>query len=56
MDNEADIAVGVDRVDQERRIGQQILVVGPIAKNGDGQLVVAALPFVAVIGERRMLN
>jgi hypothetical protein len=55
VNDETDLVVRIDRVDQKRRVGQQILIVGPVAKNSDDHLVVAVV-VVAIPGRRAMLD
>src|SRR6266576_1523097 len=49
MDHEADVRIGIDRIDQDRRVFEQKLVrrrdggirIGPVAEHSDGNLIVA---------------
>src|SRR5712671_6962768 len=48
MDHEADVRIGIDRIDQDRRVFEQKLVrrrdggirIGPVAEHSDGNLIV----------------
>src|SRR5712675_342075 len=52
--DEADIRIGIDRIDQQRRVIEQDLTVGPVAEYGDGLPVIASVVVVTVVGDRGM--